>query len=95
MVYYYNGTSRSAAILHEQVAVDYKNHILGYPNYAIQGNILLGHITYYHHLMEYYFQNTSGCLPEKLMAAMNGAKVVGARILDVWWKEPVPIILLF
>jgi uncharacterized Ntn-hydrolase superfamily protein len=28
--------------------------------------------------MEYYFLNTSGCLPEKLMAAMNGAKVVGA-----------------
>ena len=28
--------------------------------------------------MEYYFLNTPGCLPEKLMAAMNGAKVVGA-----------------
>ena len=28
--------------------------------------------------MEYYFLNTSGCLPERLMAAMNSAKVVGA-----------------
>ena len=61
--------------LQEQVVFDYKNHILG-PNYAIQGNILLGqHIL---DSMEYYFLNTSGCLPEKLMAAMNGAKVVGA-----------------
>ena len=61
-------------LLQEQVAWII-NHILG-PNYAIQGNILLGQQIL--DSMEYYFLNTSGCLPERLMAAMNGAKVVGA-----------------
>ena len=74
VVDYHNGTSRSAAFTGTS-CFDYKNHILG-PNYAIQGNILLGQQIL--DSMEYYFLNTSGCLPEKLMAAMNGAKVVGA-----------------
>ena len=74
VVDYYNGSSRSAAFTGTS-CFDYKNHILG-PNYAIQGNILLGQQIL--DSMEYYFLNTSGCLPEKLMAAMNGAKVVGA-----------------
>ena len=74
VVDYHNGFSRSAAFTGTS-CYDYKNHILG-PNYAIQGNILLGQQIL--DSMEYYFLNTSGCLPEKLMAAMNGAKVVGA-----------------
>ena len=74
VVDYQNGSSRSAAFTGTN-CYDYKNHILG-PNYAIQGNILLGQQIL--DSMEYYFLNTTGCLPEKLMAAMNGAKVVGA-----------------
>jgi uncharacterized Ntn-hydrolase superfamily protein len=74
VVDYHNGSSRSAAFTGTS-CFDYKNHILG-PNYAIQGNILLGQQIL--DSMEYYFLNTSGCLPERLMAAMNGAKVVGA-----------------
>ena len=74
IVDFHNGTSRSAAFTGTN-CYDYKNHILG-PNYAIQGNILLGQQIL--DSMEYYFLNTPGCLPEKLMAAMNGAKVVGA-----------------
>ena len=74
IVDYHNGTSRSAAFTGTN-CYDYKNHILG-PNYSIQGNILLGQQIL--DSMEYYFLNTPGCLPEKLMAAMNGAKVVGA-----------------
>lgn len=74
VVDYHNGFSRSAAFTGTS-CYNYKNHILG-PNYAIQGNILLGQQIL--DSMEYYFLNTSGCLPEKLMAAMNGAKVVGA-----------------
>ena len=74
VVDYHNGSSRSAAFTGTS-CFDYKNHILG-PNYAIQGNILLGQQIL--DSMEYYFLNTNGCLPEKLMAAMNGAKVVGA-----------------
>ena len=74
VVDYSNGSSRSAAFTGTS-CYDYKNHILG-SNYAIQGNILLGQQIL--DSMEYYFLNTNGCLPEKLMAAMNGAKVVGA-----------------
>ena len=74
IVDYQNGSSQSAAFTGTN-CYDYKNHILG-PNYSIQGNILLGQQIL--DSMEYYFLNTSGCLPEKLMAAMNGAKVVGA-----------------
>ena len=74
VVDYHNGSSRSAAFTGTS-CYDYKNHILG-PNYAIQGNILLGQQIL--DSMEYYFLNTNGCLPEKLMAAMNGAKVIGA-----------------
>lgn len=54
---------------------DYKNHILG-PNYAIQGNILLGQQIL--DSMEARFINTEGDLACKLMAAMLGAKVIGA-----------------
>ena len=54
---------------------DYKNHILG-PNYAIQGNILLGQQIL--DSMESRFNSTEGNLACKLMAALQGAKVIGA-----------------
>ena len=53
----------------------YANHILG-PNYAIQGNILIGEEVLTG--MEQGFLNTEGSLAEKLMAAMQGAKIPGA-----------------
>ena len=60
---------------------DYKNHIIG-PNYTIQGNILLGQQIL--DSMEARFLNTEGELACKLMAALQGAKVIGAdtRCLD-------------
>lgn len=54
---------------------DYKNHILG-PNYAIQGNILLGPQIL--DSIEARFLNTEGTLAEKLMSALQGANVPGA-----------------
>ena len=54
---------------------DYKNHIIG-DNYAIQGNILLGQSIL--DSMELRFLNTPGTLSEKLMASLQGAKVIGA-----------------
>ena len=54
---------------------DYKSHIIG-DHYAIQGNILLGQSIL--DSMESRFLNTSGSLSEKLMASLQGAKVIGA-----------------
>jgi uncharacterized Ntn-hydrolase superfamily protein len=54
---------------------NYKNHITG-PNYSIQGNILLGQQIL--DSMQSRFMNTQGMLAEKLMAALQGAKVPGA-----------------
>ena len=54
---------------------DYKNHLVG-PNYAIQGNILLGQEIL--DSMEAGFLHTQGSLADKLMAAMQGANVPGA-----------------
>jgi uncharacterized Ntn-hydrolase superfamily protein len=66
--------SQSAA--HTGTATDdYKNHVLG-SNYAIQGNILLGQEVLDD--MESNFLNEEGSLACKLMAAMQGAKRVGA-----------------
>ena len=60
---------------------DYKGHIVG-PNYAIQGNILIGPEVL--EGMEDGFVNTEGSLAVKLMAAMQGANIPGAdeRCLD-------------
>ena len=69
-----NGSPRSAAYTGVD-CMDYKNHIVG-PNYAIQGNILLGPEIL--DSMESRFLNTNGTLAEKLMAAMQGANVPGA-----------------
>ena len=54
---------------------DYKNHITG-PNYSIQGNILLGQEVLDN--MESSFLNAEGDLACKLMAALQGANMVGA-----------------
>ncbi|MGB0429963.1 MAG: DUF1028 domain-containing protein, partial [Bacteroidia bacterium] len=55
--------------------MDYKNHIVG-RNYAIQGNILLGQMVL--DSMEARFLRTKGSLATKLMAAMQGANIIGA-----------------
>jgi len=69
-----DGVVRSAA--YTGVNCDnYKNHITG-PNYSIQGNILLGQEIL--DSMESRFLNTEGELICRLMAALQGAKVVGA-----------------
>tara|TARA_Y100001933_G_scaffold35624_1_gene30632 strand:+ start:36 stop:917 length:882 start_codon:yes stop_codon:yes gene_type:complete len=74
IVAFVNGISESAA--HTGLSTDnYKNHILG-PNYAIQGNILLGqHVL---DSMQSRFVNEPGDLKCKLMAALQGANTVGA-----------------
>ncbi len=55
--------------------LDYKNHIAG-KNYCIQGNILLGQKVL--DSMEVRFKREKGDLACKLMAALQGAKMVGA-----------------
>ncbi|HMS65049.1 MAG TPA: DUF1028 domain-containing protein [Ignavibacteria bacterium] len=55
--------------------LNYKNHILG-PYYSIQGNILLGQQIL--DSMQTRFLNTQGSLATRLMAALQGAKVIGA-----------------
>jgi uncharacterized Ntn-hydrolase superfamily protein len=54
---------------------NYKNHIVG-PNYSIQGNILLGQEVL--DSMESMFLNETGDLACKLMAALQGANMIGA-----------------
>jgi len=54
---------------------DYKNHIIG-PDYSIQGNILLGKEVL--ELMEAGFLDADGDLACKLMAALQGANMIGA-----------------
>ena len=75
-----NGGVRTAGFTGNS-ADNYKGHILG-PNYAIQGNILLGPEIL--EQIEQGFINTEGSLAEKLMAAIQGANVAGAdaRCLD-------------
>lgn len=68
------GHSRSAGFTGAN-CMDYKNHITG-PNYSIQGNILLGQQIL--DSIEAGFLNTEGSFAEKMMAALQGAKVVGA-----------------
>ncbi len=71
---FYTGSPRTAAYTGAN-CLNYKNHIVG-PNYTIQGNILLGQQIL--DSMEARFLATEGELACKLMAAMQGAKVVGA-----------------
>jgi len=57
---------------------DYKNHVTG-PNYAIQGNILLGQGILDSMEARFLAAEAAGkCLSERIMAAMQGAKVPGA-----------------
>lgn len=71
-----NGSPESAA--HTGISTDdYKNHVLG-SNYSIQGNILLGQEVL--DSMESRFLAAPGDLACKLMAALQGAKRVGADI---------------
>ncbi|UTW61653.1 DUF1028 domain-containing protein [bacterium SCSIO 12741] len=74
IVDYNAGSPRSAAFTGAG-CMDYKNHITG-PGYSIQGNILLDQSVL--DSMEARFLRSDGCLAEKLMAAMQGAKVIGA-----------------
>ena len=69
-----NESIKSSAFTGEN-CFNYKNHILG-ENYAIQGNILLGQSIL--DSMESRFLNTPGSLSDKLMASLQGAKVIGA-----------------
>lgn len=63
--------------------LDYKNHITG-STYSIQGNILLGQQIL--DSMKSRFLNTAGTLSVKLMAALQGAKVVGADTRCTSWN---------
>ena len=69
-----NGHARSAGFTGVN-CMNYKNHITG-PNYAIQGNILLGQMIL--DSIEARFLDTQGSFAEKMMAALQGANVVGA-----------------
>ncbi len=69
-----NGEAQTAAHTGEATD-DYKNHVLG-SNYTIQGNILLGQKVL--DSMEARFLNEKGDLACKLMAALQGANMVGA-----------------
>ena len=68
------GGGRSAAYTGSQ-CYNWKGHLTG-PTYAIQGNILLGPQIL--DSMKARFLNTPGALTERLMAALQGAKVRGA-----------------
>jgi uncharacterized Ntn-hydrolase superfamily protein len=68
------GVARAAAFTGDN-CMDWRGHIVG-PNYAIQGNILLGEEILTQ--MEAGFLSTEGTLAQKLMAAMQGANVAGA-----------------
>ena len=72
--------SRSASFTGNNCS-NWKGHINGI-NYAIQGNILLSEDILFD--IEEGFLNTNGALDQKLMAALQGAKVPGAdtRCLD-------------
>ena len=69
-----NGSPQTAGFTGSN-CLNYKNHVTG-PNYCIQGNILLNQAIL--DSMEARFLNETGDLACKLMAAMQGAKVVGA-----------------
>jgi uncharacterized Ntn-hydrolase superfamily protein len=74
IVAFVDGSPQSAAFTGTSTD-DYKSHITG-PNYSIQGNILLGQVVL--DSMESRFLHAEGDLACKLMAALQGAKRVGA-----------------
>ena len=75
----FNGNTPSAVSHTGSSCINYKNHVVGNINgfyYAIQGNILKGQEIL--DSMEARFRNTSGTLACRIMAAMQGANVIGA-----------------
>ncbi|MCB9251204.1 MAG: DUF1028 domain-containing protein [Flavobacteriales bacterium] len=74
VVRFVNGSPRSAAYSGIST-LDYSGHITG-PNYSIQGNILKGKEVL--DSMEIFFLRHKGDLACKLMAAMQGANMIGA-----------------
>lgn len=75
----FNGNTPGAAAHTGSSCVNYKNHVTGSINgfyYAIQGNILKGQQIL--DSMEAGFRNTNGTLACRIMAAIQGAKVIGA-----------------
>ncbi|MHC1777028.1 MAG: DUF1028 domain-containing protein [Lentimicrobium sp.] len=68
------GHPRSAAYTGVN-CMDYKNHTARL-NYSVQGNILMGQEIL--DSIESKFLNTPGTLADRLMAALQGAKVIGA-----------------
>jgi uncharacterized Ntn-hydrolase superfamily protein len=74
IVSFYNGGPAAAAYTGIN-CINYKSHIVG-RHYSIQGNILLGQAIL--DSMEARFLHTPGDLSCKLMAALQGAKVIGA-----------------
>ncbi len=75
----FSGNSLTAAAHTGANCLSYKNHITGSINgiyYSIQGNILLGQLVL--DSMESRFKNAQGDLACRLMAALQGAKMVGA-----------------
>ena len=74
IVAFVDGVPESAA--HTGTSTDdYKNHITGY-NYSMQGNILRGPEVL--DSMKAYFERAEGDLACHLMAALQGAKMIGA-----------------
>jgi uncharacterized Ntn-hydrolase superfamily protein len=55
--------------------LDYKNHATG-PGYSVQGNILLGQVII--DTMRNTFLRTAGPLADRLMKALEAAKIIGA-----------------
>lgn len=74
IVDYNGGHPRSAAYTGSN-CMNYKNDT-AHLNYSVQGNILLGQQIL--DSMQSRFLNTAGTLAERLMAALQGAKVIGA-----------------
>lgn len=74
VVDYNNGHPRSAAFTGSN-CMDWKGQIIG-PGYSIQGNILSGPEIL--DSMQSRFLNTRGSLADRLLAALQGAKVIGA-----------------
>lgn len=75
----FNGNNPSSASHTGSACINYKNHSNGSINgfyYAIQGNILMGQNIL--DSMEARFRSTNGTLACRLMAAIQGAKVIGA-----------------
>ncbi len=71
----YNGGHPRSAAYTGSSCMNYKNDT-AHLNYSIQGNILLGQSIL--DSMQSRFLNTAGTLADRLMAALQGAKVIGA-----------------